>query len=75
MKVELMDCEKIILQEIGDKHFTRDDVSLSYAFCIDSSEEVDFGKINKAIIGRWTHSALDYIKERAWKLRHGKIKL
>ena len=75
MKIDLMYCEEVILQEIGDKDFTRDDVAITYAFCIDSSEKVNFGRINKAIIGRWSHSALEYIKDGAWKLREGKTKL
>ena len=71
MKVELMFCEEIILQEIEDKHSTRKDVAITYAFCIDSSEDVHFGKINNAIVSRWSYSALHYIKRRAWKLRKG----
>lgn len=73
MKIELMDCEEIILQEIREEKATRDDVVLTYAFCIDSDEYLNYGKINKAIIERWSRSALAYIKDRAGKLREGKI--
>lgn len=69
MKIELMFCEETILQEIADKNFTRDSVAITYAFCIDSSEKVDFGKINRAIVNRWSRSAVEYIKKKAWKLR------
>ena len=72
MKIELMGCEEVILQEITDKNFIRDDIAITYAFCIDSSEKPNFSKINKAIIDRWSRSALKYIKSEAWKLRKGK---
>ena len=71
MKVELMFCEETILQEIADKNFTRDSIAITYAFCIDSSENPDFAKINKAIVNRWSHNAVEYIKKEAWKLRKG----
>ena len=69
MKIELMSCEEIILEEIANKEATRDNVALTYAFCIDSSEKIDFAKINKAIVDRWSRSALQYIKKEAWKLK------
>jgi len=69
MKVELMFCEEIILQEIADKNFTRDNIAITYAFCIDSPEKVDIGTINRAIVDRWSRSALEYIKSEAWKLK------
>ena len=72
MKVELMFCEETILQEIDDKNFTHDSVAITYAFCIDSTENPDFAKINKAIVKRWSLSALEYIKKEAWKLKEGR---
>ena len=72
MKVELMFCEEIILQEIGNKESTRDNVAVTYAFCRTSREKVDFSKINIAIINRWSFSALKYIKSKAWKIIEGK---
>jgi len=65
-----MFCEETILQEIADKHFTRDDVALTYAFCRDAKEtqNVNFRTINEAIVKRWSLSALVYIKEKAGKL-------
>ena len=70
-----MFCEETILQEIDDKNFTRDSVAITYAFCIDSTENPDFAKINRAIVKRWSLSALEYIKNEAWKLRVGKSKI
>ena len=70
VSIELMFCEETILQEIADKHFTRDDVALTYAFCRDTKEtqDVNFRTINEAIIKRWSLSALGYIKDKATKL-------
>lgn len=72
MKVELMFCEETILEEIANKEVTRDNVAVTYAFCIDSSEIIDIAKINKAIVKRWRRSALEYIKNKAWKLKEGR---
>lgn len=71
MKIELMDVENIILGEIADKDVKRDSIALTYAFCISSSEEIDIGKINRAIAARWSRSAVDYIKGKAWKIVEG----
>lgn len=71
MNVELMDAEEIILQEIADKGSTRDNVALTYAFCISSREDIHFGKINRAIQERWSRNAVIYIKRKAWKIVEG----
>lgn len=70
MKVELMFCEEIILQEIADKNFSRDNIAITYAFCRDAkkTQSVNFRTINEAIIKRWSLSALEYIKNEAAKL-------
>ena len=49
----------------------RDDVVPNYAQWImeeDDGYRQDWYAINKAIIDKWSKSALSYIKERAWKL-------
>ena len=33
-----------------------------------SEDDTDYAKVNKAIIDRWSFSALHYIKEKAWKM-------
>lgn len=75
IRIELACCEQSLLAEINEKVFTRDDVALTYAMTLCSSERdsVDWGKVNKAIIDRWSFSALNYIKEKAWKMAEGKI--
>jgi len=72
MKVELMFCEEIILQEIADKDVSRDSIAITYACCMDSTENSDFAKINRAIVKRWSLSALAYIKKEAWELKEGR---
>ena len=65
VKIELMNCENCILEVIADKDFKRNDVAVTYAFCITSSENPNFGRINRAIRQRWSQSGLDYVKRRA----------
>lgn len=73
LRLELADCENTLLREIGTreaKGLTRDAVALTYAMALRSSERpaIDWGKVNRAIIARWSPAALKYIKERAWRL-------
>ena len=64
-----MDCERILLKEIADPKATRDELALTYGLSLCSSEfkTIDWAKVNRAIIERWSMSALLYIKRRAWK--------
>jgi len=68
MKIELMFPQDIILEEIAANEFKRKEVALTYAFCIESSEEIDWKRINTAIVERWSRSGLGYIKRMAWRL-------
>lgn len=74
--MEMIGCEATILNEISHKECKRNDVALTYYFCMVSSEDIDYAKINKAIIERWSFSGLEYIKKKAnkwfekkWKAR------
>ena len=69
---QLMDCEAVLLSEIADKRMKRNDVAMTYAMALGSDEQIDWARVNRAIIDRWSTSALVYIKERAWKLAEGK---
>lgn len=64
----LMFPTEVLLREIADRRFKRDDVAVTYALAITSGETVDWEAVNLAIIGRWSKSALTYIKERAHRL-------
>ena len=66
--VELACCTQTLLREIAEPLTTRDSLALTYALAIRSSEVVDWEAVNAAIRERWSASALNYIKRRAWKL-------
>lgn len=67
MKIELMCCTSVLLNEIKDKQFKKKNVAQTYALAIRSSDKTDWAKVNKAIIDRWSMSALHDIKQMAWK--------
>lgn len=67
--VTMVDVEGQILREIADPKMKRDDVKLTYAFGIrDCPDDVDWRRVNHAILDRWSMNALKYIKEGAWRL-------
>jgi len=68
VKVELRNCETTLLQEIGIKELKRKDIAKTYALAMKSSEcdRIDWAKVNRAIISRWSMYALGYIKNLAW---------
>jgi len=66
MKTELYCCTQTLLQEIKIKEVTKKDIAKTYALALASSEETDWAKVNKAIIKRWSMSALFDIKKWAW---------
>lgn len=71
----LANCTQTLLDEIGDKQFTRKDVATTYGMAIVShkyGETVDWAAVNKAIVERWSVSALEFIKRRAWKYAEGR---
>lgn len=69
----MVDVQGQLMAEIAEPEMKRDDVALTYAFGLRQPGEVDWGKVNEAIISRWSLAALKYIKERAWKLHAGKV--
>jgi hypothetical protein len=77
-RVEMVDPQGAILREIEDRRTTRDHVALTYAFCLRQNfdpacaDTVDFTAVNKAILARWSSSALEYIKGKAWRLYEGR---
>jgi hypothetical protein len=72
MRVDMVDPQGTIMRDIEDPRMTRDDVAMTYAFCIRQAGEIDFAAINRAIVDRWSLSALEYVKTRAWRLVEGK---
>jgi hypothetical protein len=64
---ELAACEATLLREIAAPECKRLSVAKTYALALRSSERdrVNWGKVNRAIIDRWSVSALDWIKTQA----------
>ena len=68
MSFELELCELTILDEIANPQMTRRDVAMTYRLILQQTvEKVDWNKINRAIIDRWSRAGLEWIKERAWR--------
>jgi hypothetical protein len=63
----MVDPQAMALLEIAEPAMTRDDVALTYAFCLRQGETDRIAEVNEAIIDRWSMSALRYIKTQAWK--------
>lgn len=68
MRVELVNPERQLLDEIADPRLKRADVALTYALAMRSVADIHWQRVNEAIIERWSMSALCWIKERAWRL-------
>lgn len=68
MKIYLAACTETICHEV-EQGFTQKSIALTYALAILTHhakiEEVDWRKINTAILGRWKMSGLERIKESA----------
>lgn len=67
MDIELCCCTETLLTTI-EKAKNRKEVATVYSWALRSSEETEWGKVNRAIIDRWSMSALEYIKNLAWKI-------
>ena len=66
IKIELMSTTQTLLDEIANKKLHKKDISKTYLLAMNSSDDTDWEKVNKAIIDRWSLSALKDIKEWAW---------
>lgn len=77
MRINLVCCSQVILQEVATKQFKQKDIALTYAMAIksksDGADDFEWGPINEAIIARWSMSGLERIKKRAWDILAGKI--
>lgn len=68
-KIKKIDCESWIFRLLADKKMTIPHLFNPYAFSITTHREsTDISRINKAIIERWSMSALDRIKTAAWAI-------
>jgi hypothetical protein len=67
----MVDVQGQLEREIADGRMARKDVALTYAFGIrDCPDGVDWPKVNRLIIDRWSMAGLVYIKEHAWRRFH-----
>jgi hypothetical protein len=69
VRIELADPEGDLLREIADPEMKRNDVRLTYRLALRSQDRVDWGKVNRAIIERWSERTLSHIKAWAWEGR------
>lgn len=67
MSAELCDCENTLLREIATKEINRKGVAMTYRLAMESDEadRIDWGKVNRAIMHRWSTSGLQWIKKMA----------
>ena len=67
-RFELACCEMVLLNEIGMPEMHQRDIAKTYALAIRSSDSktMDWSKVNKAIVDRWSLSGLKRIKGMAW---------
>ena len=54
-----------IIDEVANRNLKRKDVAMSYRLAMESSHPTDWGKVNRAIIERWSESGLMWIKRQA----------
>lgn len=67
-KIQDVDFVAWIFNELEDRVYTRADVAKTYAILLQKNTPLDtYVEINKAIIKRWSPTALRWIKEQAWK--------
>ena len=68
-RIVLADPEGFLLGEIADPAMKRLDVAKTYRLILASGDQgrVNWRTVNTAIVGRWSVSALEWIKDWAWK--------
>jgi hypothetical protein len=68
-RIVLADPEGYLLEEIANPAMKRLDVAKTYRLILASGDQarVNWRTVNTAIVGRWSMSALDWIKQFAWK--------
>lgn len=74
-QINLVCCTQVILREVAMQELKQKDIAVTYAMAIKSEHEgadkPDWGKINQAILARWSMSGLERIKSQAWKCLGG----
>ena len=72
-RIVLADPEGYLLEEIANPAMRRIDVAKTYRLILASGDQdrVNWRTVNTAVIDRWSVSALDWIKQFAWKTGAG----
>jgi hypothetical protein len=69
--IQMQNCESVLLMECGSPQIKRNGIAITYRLAMeadrDGRENINWEKVNTAIIARWSKSGLRYIKERAWR--------
>ena len=68
-RILLADPQGQLLDEIADLKMTRKQVALTYRLATLEPGAVDWPAVNRAIVARWSVSALEWIKKFAWEGR------
>lgn len=66
--IRLADPQGQLMEEIADPKMTRRQVALTYRLAAAEPDRVDWPAVNRAIVARWSMSALEWIKKTAWSL-------
>lgn len=68
MRMELVNPEFVILNEIENKELKQKDIAQTMALImkLGQTDEVNWKKVSEAIINRWSKSGFVRIKEMAW---------
>ncbi len=72
-RIVLAGPEGYLLEEIANPAMKRLDVAKTYRLVLASGDapRVNWRTVNTAVTGRWSESALDWIKRFAWKTGAG----
>jgi hypothetical protein len=70
-RIEMVNVEGTIEMEIA-AGAARKSVAMTYAFGLRQKDKIDWARVNKAILVRWSPRGLHWIKERAWAYLMGK---
>ena len=63
---ELVGCESTLIREIANKKLYQKNIARTYALAMASNETINWLRVNKAIITRWSRSGLERVKKMAW---------
>lgn len=64
---ELTNCTNVLLSKISNKRMVKSDIARMYFLAMFTSSPTDWGRVNRAIIERWSRSVLEDIKRLTHK--------